>query len=83
MTDVKTWFIKTIFKVINTSAQTAIGVIGGAAVFSEVDWRLVGGSVALAAITTFLMHIGDLDVDAITENKQETTTATVGAGVDE
>lgn len=80
MTDIRTWFIKTLYKTINTAAQTAIGVIGGAAVFSEVDWRMVGGSVLLAMITTFLMHIGDLDIDAITENKKA---AAVGAEGDE
>lgn len=71
MTNLKTWFIKTGFLSIKTAAQTAIGVIGGASLVTEVNWAVVGSSVVLAIVTTFLMHVGDLDVDAMIEQKEK------------
>lgn len=71
MTNLKTWFIKTSFLSIKTAAQTAIGVIGGASLVTEVNWAVVGSSVVLAIVTTFLMHVGDLDVDAMIEQKEK------------
>lgn len=71
MTNLKTWFIKTGFLSIKTASQTAIGVIGGASLVTEVNWAVVGSSVVLAIVTTFLMHVGDLDVDAMIEQKEK------------
>lgn len=70
MTNLKTWFIKTGFLSIKTAAQTAIGVIGGASLVTEVNWAVVGSSVLLAIVTTFLMHVGDLDVDSMIEQSE-------------
>ena len=71
MTKIKTWLIKTSFLAIKTAAQTAIGVIGGASLLTEVNWAVVGSSVLLAIVTTFLMHVGDLDIDAMIEQKEK------------
>ena len=71
MTNLKTWAIKTGFLAIKTAAQTAIGVIGGASLVTEVNWAVVGSSVLLAIVTTFLMHVGDLDVDGMIEQKEK------------
>lgn len=70
MTNLKEWFLKTLFLALKTAAQTAIGVIGGASLFSEVNWAVVGSSVLMAVLTTFLMHISDLDIDAYFEEKK-------------
>lgn len=44
-------------RVIRTAAQAAIGALGTTAVIQEVDWRIVGGTTAVAAITSLLMAI--------------------------
>lgn len=44
-------------RVIRTAAQAAIGSFGTTAVVQEVDWRIVAGTTAVAAITSLLMAI--------------------------
>ena len=70
MTNFKEWFLKTLFLALKTAAQTAIGVIGGASLFTEVNWAVVGSSVLMAVITTFLMHISDIDIDGYFNEKK-------------
>ncbi len=44
-------------RVIRTAAQAAVGAIGTTAVVQEVDWRIVGGTTAVAAVASLLMAI--------------------------
>lgn len=55
MTDgIKQWAIAALVRAFKTACQTAVGVIGGAAVLGGVDWPLVASSAALAAIVSVL-----------------------------
>lgn len=54
------WLKAAAIRAIKTAAQTAIGVIGATTVFTEVDWRIVGGTVLLATITSFLTSLAGL-----------------------
>lgn len=54
------WFKAAAIRAIKTAAQTAIGVIGASTVFTDVDWRIVGGTVLLATITSFLTSLAGL-----------------------
>lgn len=54
------WIKAATIPAIKTAAQTAIGVFGATTVFSEVDWYVVGGTVLLATITSFLTSLAGL-----------------------
>lgn len=54
------WLKAATVRAIKTAAQTAIGVIGASTVFTDVDWRVVGGTVLLATITSFLTSLAGL-----------------------
>lgn len=54
------WFKAACIRAIKTAAQTAIGVIGATAVFNEVEWYVVGGTVLLATITSLLTSLAGL-----------------------
>lgn len=58
--DMTTWFKAAGIRAIRTMAQTAIGAIGGAALFTEVNWAVVGSSALLAGILSMLMSISGL-----------------------
>lgn len=54
------WFKAASVRAIKTAAQTAIGVIGATTVFNEVDWYVVGGTVLLSTIISFLTSLAGL-----------------------
>ena len=54
------WLKAATVRAIKTAAQTAIATIGTTAVFYEVDWRLVGGTVLLATIMSYLTSLAGL-----------------------
>lgn len=54
------WFKAASVRAIKTAAQTAIGVIGATTVFNDVDWYVVGGTVLLATIISFLTSLAGL-----------------------
>ena len=56
----KRWFLDTGIKVIRTMAQTAVGVISGASIFSEVDWLMVLSASGIAGVTCLLMSVGTM-----------------------
>lgn len=57
---VLTWFIAAFVRAFKTACQTAVAVIGGAAVMGEVDWVLVGSSALLAAVVSILTSFAGL-----------------------
>lgn len=56
----KEWAKAAGVRAIRTVAQTAIGVIGGSAVLSDVNWGVVASASALAGILSMLMSIAGL-----------------------
>jgi len=54
------WLKAATIRAIKTAAQAAIGAIGAATVFSEVDWRVVGGTALLATIVSYLTSLAGL-----------------------
>jgi hypothetical protein len=54
------WFKAATIRAVKTAAQTAIGAIGAATVFDNVDWRVVGASALLAAILSYLTSLAGL-----------------------
>lgn len=56
----KKWFKAAGIRALRTIAQAAIGAIGGAAMFTEVNWAVVGSTALLAGILSILMSISGL-----------------------
>ncbi|WFR60883.1 holin [Paenibacillus amylolyticus] len=56
----KKWWQAAGIRAIKTGAQVAIGVIGATTLYSEVDWRVVGGTVVLSVITSLLTSLAGL-----------------------
>lgn len=58
--DWKTWAKAAGIRAIKTVAQSAIAMIGTAAVMAEVDWRMVVSAAVLAGIISMLTSIAGL-----------------------
>lgn len=54
------WLKAATVRAIKTAAQTAIGAIGATTLFSSVDWLVVGSTVLLATILSYLMSLAGL-----------------------
>lgn len=58
--DTVKWVKATAVRTVKTMAQAAIGVIGSTAMVSEVNWAVVGGTVALSGIVCVLTCIAGI-----------------------
>lgn len=54
------WWLAAGVRALRTAAQSAISSIGATKLFYEVDWRIVGGAVAMSTIISILMSIAGL-----------------------
>lgn len=59
-TDFITWVKAAGIRAIKTVAQSAIGAVGAAAVFSEVDWKIVASTALLSGILSLLTSVAGL-----------------------
>lgn len=56
----KSWFKAAGIRAIKTVAQTAIATIGTEAIFSEVNWIMVGSAALLAGVLSLLTSVAGL-----------------------
>ena len=56
----KKWLKAAAVRAVKTVAQTAVGVIGSAAVLGVVDWRMVASAALLAGIISMLTSVAGL-----------------------
>lgn len=56
----KDWWVSSLTRTVRTMAQTAIGVIGGSFILSEVNWPVVLSASALSGLVCMLMAIAGL-----------------------
>ena len=56
----KQWLKAAGIRAVKTMAQTAVGVIGGAAVMQEGSWVMVGSSALLAGVLSVLTSVAGL-----------------------
>ena len=54
------WIKAATVRALRTAAQTAIGSIGATAVFSQVNWAVVGGTVLSSAVLSYLTSLSGL-----------------------
>ena len=54
------WWRAAAVRAVRTVAQAAIGAIGAAAVWGEVDWRVVASAATLAGVLSLLTSVADL-----------------------
>ena len=53
----KQWIKAAGIRAVRTVAQTAVGVIGGSVLMTDVDWMFVASASALAGICSVLMSV--------------------------
>lgn len=64
----KKWFKAAGIRALKTMAQTAIAIIGTTALFTEVNWAVVGSAALLAGIFSLLTSLAGLpEVDSDSE----------------
>lgn len=61
------WFKAAGIRAIKTVAQTAVATIGTSAVFTEVDWLMVGSAAALAGVLSLLTSLAGIPEECKTE----------------
>lgn len=67
----KTWIKAAAVRAVKTVAQTAIATIGSTALFTEVDWAVVGSAALLAGVLSLLMSIAGLPEVKLAEGAGE------------
>ena len=58
--DWKLWIKAALMLALKTVSQAAIGAIGASAMFTEVNWIVVGSAALLAGILSLLMSLAGL-----------------------
>lgn len=54
------WFKAAGIRAVKTVAQAAIAAIGSSAVFSQIDWKIVGSTALVAGILSLLTSIAGI-----------------------
>ena len=68
---IKVWAKAAAIRALRTFAQSALGVIGAAAMITEVNWPVVFSSAALAAVLSILTSIATTLPEVEAECKEE------------
>lgn len=60
MEELKKWALAALVRAIKTAAQTAVGAIGATAIFTEVNWSVVGMTALLSFVLSLLTSVAGL-----------------------
>lgn len=69
--DWKTWAKAAAVRAIKTVAQSAVAMIGTAAVMAEVDWKMVVSAALLAGVISILTSVAGLPEVSTTESEEQ------------
>lgn len=60
MNELKKWALAALVRAVKTAAQTAVGAIGATAIFTEVNWSVVGMTALLSFVLSLLTSVAGL-----------------------
>ena len=60
MDELKKWALAALVRAVKTAAQTAVGAIGATAIFTEVNWSVVGMTALLSFVLSLLTSFAGL-----------------------
>ena len=60
MDKLKKWALAALVRAVKTAAQTAVGAIGATAIFTEVNWSVVGMTALLSFVLSLLTSVAGL-----------------------
>lgn len=60
MDELKKWALAALVRAIKTAAQTAVGAIGATAIFTDVNWSVVGMTALLSFVLSLLTSVAGL-----------------------
>ena len=60
MDELKKWALAALVRAVKTAAQTAAGAIGATAIFTEVNWSVVGMTALLSFVLSLLTSVAGL-----------------------
>lgn len=69
--DWKAWAKAAIVRAVKTVAQSAVAMIGTAAVMAEVDWKMVASAALLAGVISILTSVAGLPEVSTVETESE------------
>lgn len=69
--DWKAWAKAAIVRAVKTVAQSAVAMIGTAAVMAEVDWKMVVSAALLAGVISILTSVAGLPEVSTAETESE------------
>lgn len=60
MGELKKWALAALVRAVKTAAQTAVGAIGATAIFTDVNWSVVGMTALLSFVLSLLTSFAGL-----------------------
>lgn len=60
MDELKKWALAALVRAVKTAAQTAVGAIGATAIFTDVNWSVVGMTALLSFVLSLLTSVAGL-----------------------
>lgn len=60
MDELKKWALAALVRAVKTAAQTAVGAIGATAIFTEVNWSVVGMTALLSFVLSLITSVAGL-----------------------
>lgn len=60
MDELKRWALAALVRAVKTAAQTVVGAIGATAIFTDVNWSVVGMTALLSFVLSLLTSVAGL-----------------------